>query len=353
MSLSFARVSASSRASTCCRRRRERTRAHVSLVARASGADDPWLRDMIDAALEAERRAGAARDAAGASATEASASAGGVVEEEEEDEAYEGEGSRGDLSEERESEILGTSPRARSEDDGIGSSAPSGPPAVILIGFRAEEWPRVRVILDELGGYDVPVIPARSEHAWMTLEEVAHSPEPDWESPRVVSTARGGEYGSQRALAFSGLDLGEIAVVVSAVEAQGLPRLPVIIATDENLVKPLGESLAKTFKSHRVDSRRRKKIDRTDDSFDRPRAVQLSEDETVIPEVVSTPISMLGSNIDRGCPVVAEASAPAALSEPSPSLITKSQLRELAARRGLAYQDLLDSATAAGIKLPD
>lgn len=211
----------------------------------------------------------------------------------------------------------------------------------------------MRVIVDELGGYDVPVIPARSEHAWMTLEEVARSPEPDWESPRGFCTARGGEYGSQRALAFSGLDLGEIAVVVSAVEAQGLPRLPVIIATDQNLVKPFGESLAMTFKRHRVDARRRKKIDRTDDSFDRQRAVPTSEDEAIIPEVVPTSSSMLGSNIDRDRPVVAATGGPAAPSATGPSVITKSQLRELATRRGIAYQDLLDSAAAAGINLPD
>ena len=36
---------------------------------------------------------------------------------------------------------------------------PEGPPAVLLAGFRAEEVPRVRELLDELGGHDVPVLP--------------------------------------------------------------------------------------------------------------------------------------------------------------------------------------------------
>ena len=36
---------------------------------------------------------------------------------------------------------------------------PLGPPAVLLAGFRAEELPRVRELLDELGGHDVPVVP--------------------------------------------------------------------------------------------------------------------------------------------------------------------------------------------------
>lgn len=310
----------------------------------------------MDTALEAERRAGAARDAAGASSSMAAAAAAGDAsnENDEDDDAYEGEGTRGDLSEARESEILGTSSRVSSRDDGAGLSTPSGSPAVILVGFRAEEWPRVRVIVDELGGYDVPVIPAISEHTWMTLEEVARSPEPDWESPRVVSTARGGEYGSQRALAFSGLDLGEIAVVVSAVEAQGLPRLPVIIATDENLVKPFGELLATLFKRHRVDARRRKKTDRADNPFHPPRAAPPMDDNNmIVPEVVPTPKSMHGANIDPDLPIVAETGGLVAPSSGGPSVVTRAQLRELAARRGLAYQDLLDSAAAAGINLPD
>jgi len=134
----------------------------------------------------------------------------------------------------------------------------------------------VRVLMDELGGYDVPVIPARAEHAWMSLDEVCRTEEPDWESPRRDADARGGEYGSHRALVFSGLDLGEIAVVVSAIEAQGLPRLPVVIASEENLREPLGASLAEAFKRHRIEMRRKRHATATSDA-ESPREVVVGE----------------------------------------------------------------------------
>ena len=181
--------------------------------------------------MEEERRAGEARDARGredAAAPERDAETTNAAPVADEDDAweYEPETSHGDLSEEREAEILGITASATAKT-GVDASAstPIGPPAVILVGFRAEEWPRVRVLVDELGGYDVPVIPARSEHAWMTLEEVARTREPDWESPRDAARARGGEYGSHRAVICSGLDLGEVAVIVSAIEARGFTEI--------------------------------------------------------------------------------------------------------------------------------
>ena len=264
------------------RRRRERTRRGASETRDGDGGDDPWLQKMMDAAMEDERRAGEARDAQGvedAAAPErdaATTNAASVAKKDDEWE-YEPETSHGDLSEEREAEILGITARATAKTVAdAAASTPSGPPAVILVGFRAEEWPRVRVLVDELGGYDVPVIPARSEHAWMTLEEVARTREPDWESPRDAGLARGGEYGSQRAVIFSGLDLGEVAVIVSAIEARGLPRLPVVIASEENLREPLGASLAEAFKRHRIEMRRKRHATATNDA-ESPREVVVGE----------------------------------------------------------------------------
>ena len=239
-----------------------------------SRGDDPWLYRMMDAAMEAERHEGAKRDAQGmtpAPVTRAG-DAGDDAETDarDDDEAWERYSDDdfvyGDLSEEMEAEILGVAAYGSGREDADGASIPAGLPAVALVGFRAEEWPRVRVLIDELGGYDVPVIPARAEHAWMSLDEVCRTEEPDWESPRRDADARGGEYGSHRALVFSGLDLGEIAVVVSAIEAQGLPRLPVVIASEENLHEPLGELLAEAFKRHRSETRRKRHATATNDA---------------------------------------------------------------------------------------
>jgi len=368
---------------------------------------------MIDDARARERAEAEAHDAKGGNGAADGYSARFEEEEEEDDDdAFEYEPNAyagGDLTESEEGDMLGTSPPCAGSTGGVGEedggvfADACGSPAVVLVGFRAEEWPRVRTLVDELGGYDVPVIPARSEHAWMTLEEVTREREPDWESPRTsnASAARGGEYGSQRMVAFSGLDLGEVAVVVSAIESQGLPRLPVIIASEENLQKPLGESLALAIRAHRRDARRRRRRGSTvhDDDDDKN---EVKDDTTsreaetvVVPEVLTTTPSALDARAEsERRAAAARASAVAAVSEPShardetgdnndnnddddtdatkttnetsssssssskhpPSstgFVTKSQLRELAHRRGLDYDVLIADARAKGVVLPE
>jgi hypothetical protein len=381
--------------------------------------DDDWLTRMIDDAHARERAEAEAHDAKGGNdASDGYSARVKEEEEEEEDDTFEYEPNAyagGDLTESEEGDMLGTSPpyagstgRGGGEDGEVFADA-CGSPAVVLVGFRAEEWPRVRTLIDELGGYDVPVIPARSEHAWMTLEEVTREREPDWESPRTnassADAARGGEYGSQRMLAFSGLDLGEVAVVVSAIESQGLPRLPVIIANEENLQKPLGESLALAIRAHRRDARRRRRRGSTvrddDDNDGGGDDEKVKDDETptlrqaepvVVPEVLTTTPSALDARAESERRAAsARASAVAAVSEPShardvddddkndenddinttdetpppssssssssarPStgVVTKSQLRELAHRRGLDYDVLIADARAKGVVLPE
>jgi len=377
------------------------------------GMDDDWLTRMIDDARARERAEAEAHDAKGGNGAADGYSARFEEEEEEDDDdAFEYEPNAyagGDLTESEEGDMLGTSPPCAGSTGGVGEedggvfADACGSPAVVLVGFRAEEWPRVRTLVDELGGYDVPVIPARSEHAWMTLEEVTREREPDWESPRTsnASAARGGEYGSQRMVAFSGLDLGEVAVVVSAIESQGLPRLPVIIASEENLQKPLGESLALAIRAHRRDARRRRRRGSTahDDDDDKN---EVKDDTTsreaetvVVPEVLTTTPSALDARAEsERRAAAARASAVAAVSEPShardetgdnndndddddtdatkttnetsssssssskhpPSstgFVTKSQLRELAHRRGLDYDVLIADARAKGVVLPE
>lgn len=374
--------------------------------------DDDWLTRMIDDAHARERAEAEAHDAKGGNDDDAGDGYSARVKEEEEEDTFEYEPNAyagGDLTESEEGDMLGTSPPyagstggGSGEDGGVFADA-CGSPAVVLVGFRAEEWPRVRTLIDELGGYDVPVIPARSEHAWMTLEEVTREREPDWESPRTNAAnaggARGGEYGSQRMLAFSGLDLGEVAVVVSAIESQGLPRLPVIIANEENLQKPLGESLALAIRAHRRDARRRRRRGSTvrEDDDDDDGGDEKVQNETptlrqaepvVVPEVLTTTPSALDARAESERRAAsARASAVAAVSEPShahdvdendddnvgendddddtdtagetpsssPStgVVTKSQLRELAHRRGLDYDALIADARAKGVVLPE
>ncbi len=159
-----------------------------------------------------------------------------------------------DLTYDEEAAMLGFDARA---GGGGEAEEPEGPPAVLLAGFRAEEIPRVRELLDELGGHDVPVAPIPQEYLRRPLYAALQIREPDWESPRVHERFnQGGEFGSRRCVVFSGLDRGEMATVVSAIESRGLPRLMTVVVTSENVELSLGEALATAVKESRVEAKR-------------------------------------------------------------------------------------------------
>ena len=163
-----------------------------------------------------------------------------------------------DLTYDEEAAMLGFDARGGGGGDpGDEQEEPEGPPAVLLAGFRAEEIPRVRELLDELGGHDVPVAPIPQEYLRRPLYAALQIREPDWESPRAHERFnQGGEFGSQRCVVFSGLDRGEMATVVSAIESRGLPRLITVVVTSENVEQSLGEALATAVKESRAEAKR-------------------------------------------------------------------------------------------------
>ena len=159
-----------------------------------------------------------------------------------------------DLTQEEEATQMGFAPGEDEEE-------PEGPPAVLLAGFRAEECPRVRELLDELGGHDVPVVPVPQANLELPLVAALSLPEPDWLNPRTHDRFnQGGEFGTHRCVVFSGLDRGEMATVVSALEARGLPRLITVVITSENAERTLGEALAEAVKEMRAEKRRVEKV---------------------------------------------------------------------------------------------
>ena len=158
-----------------------------------------------------------------------------------------------DLTQDEEAALMGFSPGTGADEE----EEPEGPPAVLLAGFRAEECPRVRELLDELGGHDVPVVPVPQANLDRPLVAALSLPEPDWLSARAHDRFnQGGEFGSHRCVIFSGLDRGEMATVVSALEARGLPRLISVVITSENAERTLGEALAEAVKEMRAERRR-------------------------------------------------------------------------------------------------
>ena len=133
-----------------------------------------------------------------------------------------------------------------------GEGPPAGPPALLLAGLRAEEAPKVRQLLDELGGHEVKVVLLGDEVVRsQTLAGALRTPEPDWGAPRPGTTPAGGGAGAPRVLLFSGLDSGERSVVVSALEARGLPRLAVASVTVANMSQPVGAVLAAAVETDR------------------------------------------------------------------------------------------------------
>ena len=62
-----------------------------------------------------------------------------------------------------------------------------------------------RAILDSVGAPHVKVTPATEEMLQGPVAAAVRAPEPDWGAPRPADWIRGGAWGSQRAVLFSGL----------------------------------------------------------------------------------------------------------------------------------------------------
>ena len=64
---------------------------------------------------------------------------------------------------------------------------------------------QVRAILDYAGGHDVKVIPCKEDMLFERMDVIIRLPEPDWASARPEGWTRGGAWGSQRTILFSGM----------------------------------------------------------------------------------------------------------------------------------------------------
>lgn len=82
---------------------------------------------------------------------------------------------------------------------------PPGPQALVMAGFRAEEYAMARALLDAVGADSVKVLPATNEMLNGPVEAAIHEQEVDWGAPRPADWIRGGAWGSQRVILFSGL----------------------------------------------------------------------------------------------------------------------------------------------------
>ena len=64
---------------------------------------------------------------------------------------------------------------------------------------------QVRAILDAAKAPEVKVIPCNEAMLYEAMSMAISLPEPDWEQPRPEDWTRGGAWGSQRTILFSGM----------------------------------------------------------------------------------------------------------------------------------------------------
>ena len=64
---------------------------------------------------------------------------------------------------------------------------------------------QVRAVLDAAGAADVKVLPAKDDMLYERVGLIIGLPEPDWAAPRPPESSRGGDWGAQRTILFSGM----------------------------------------------------------------------------------------------------------------------------------------------------
>lgn len=66
-----------------------------------------------------------------------------------------------------------------------------GPPILVVAGFRLEELPIVRLMVDKIIGEHVKVVPVSGKEMLnMEVEHVLELPEPEWAKPRDPKLTR-------------------------------------------------------------------------------------------------------------------------------------------------------------------
>ena len=89
---------------------------------------------------------------------------------------------------------------------------------------------QVRAILDAAGGREVKVIPCDDAMLYEPMSRAVSLPEPDWEQPRPEGWTRGGAWGSQRTILFSGMKCAPPTTRPCRYSQQGCPPFKALCA---------------------------------------------------------------------------------------------------------------------------
>eukprot|EP00210_Caulerpa_lentillifera_P005454 g5215.t1 len=127
-----------------------------------------------------------------------------------------------------------------------------GEPVILVAGFRIEELPVVRIMIDNVISKDVKLIPIRGqEMLHMRVEEVLSLPETEWEKPRPDECTTGGTWGSKRTVVFGGLPMSSQGALVEVMEESGLPPVCVTFISEKTKLMVLGELLVDAIRVQR------------------------------------------------------------------------------------------------------
>jgi hypothetical protein len=78
-------------------------------------------------------------------------------------------------------------------------------PVLVLAGFHLEQVATVRVVLDQVGGQSVRVVPATPALLHAPAFEALRAREPRWDRPAPRDWVPGGGWGQQRMVLMSGI----------------------------------------------------------------------------------------------------------------------------------------------------
>lgn len=141
-----------------------------------------------------------------------------------------------------------------------------GPPAILAAGFPVEELAGIRVLLDGLGGQDIPVIPSSSALILQKpCEQAVIEEEPKWEEPLSMNQqlqAEQGGWGKHRVLLFSGIGIQDRALITDLLEFNKISPEAVAVLLPPQASMKLGEVLALALKEEQMAQKQQKEKER-------------------------------------------------------------------------------------------
>ncbi|KAK1307599.1 hypothetical protein QJS10_CPA09g01816 [Acorus calamus] len=120
-----------------------------------------------------------------------------------------------------------------------------GPPALLLLGFKAEETAKIQLFLKEMGGEFLKVIHCTEDMITCSLWEAMHSEQPNLEDVKVAQSV-------PRVCFLSGLSGEEMMMFIDAYPEIGLEPAVFAALVPNSADKMLGEVIEEIMGDHEM-----------------------------------------------------------------------------------------------------